>query len=506
MQEIEQNEAQEVQEETPTKATGIVIWTDGSARPNPGFIGWGVHGYLYEQTEKKPTVVSNHYVTDKGYISIHNKKHQAVKYVLPIKYFDFVGSSLTIGSNNQAEIQAFCHALERLEEFNASEILIYTDSELTKNGVNNWCANWEKAGWKKADGNTVANHEWWLRLYSKIKEMRAKGVKIHVEWVRAHNGDHGNTIADALSVIGMNYSTDHKACGSYSITDARVYQTPEIEKHPFINFKRIYFNSVAQFNMPGHYFQADPGGSDFIIGKRIPETGFSVVRLTEADHVIETVKSKQYEVANDINAIIMIKLDNVFNKNIYPLLSEHGRQSMLGNQRNLNLEYVDRTPITVEINPTGLSLRAIEGFNLLEDLLNRFQEYKETGFTQADNNISLHSHDITDVFFDKEEKTVKKETVVKLVLKPKFNVGFRDLVVEVEEPFEDKMKTIKVPLILGSDILPRNNLKKLEDHNPIVHLITWRDSLNSLRYATVIECDTGIGIWSNFFADKIFFT
>jgi hypothetical protein len=53
---------------------------------------------------------------------------------------------------------------------------------------------------------------------------------------------------------------------------------------------------------------------------------------------------------------------------------------------------------------------------------------------------------------------------------------------------------------------PRNNLKKIEGLNPRVYLITWRESQQSIRYATVIVTDVGYGIWSNFFADRIFFS
>lgn len=110
------------------------------------------------------------------------------------------------------------------------------------------------------------------------------------------------------------------------------------------------------------------------------------------------------------------------------------------------------------------------------------------------------------MFYDREEKVVKKDVVVKSVLKPEFVVGFRDMSIDIEESYEGSACKLKIPLILGTDLLPRNNLKKLEELNPRVYLITWRESKNSLRYATVIECDSGIGIWSNFFADKVFFS
>ena len=201
----------------------------------------------------------------------------------------------------------------------------------------------------------------------------------------------------------------------------------------------------------------------------------------------------------------MMKLDRVYSKEVYPYIQEHGKYCLLGGKGNLNINFFDKKPVTVEVNPTGLSMRAIESFNLLEELLDRFLDYRDNGFNQTDNNIQMNAHDVTSVFYHKEEKLVKDEIKIKYTLKPEYVVGFRDMSIDVEEPFEGSACQIKVPLILGTDLLPRNNLKKLEEQKPTVYLVTWRETRNSIRYATVIECESGIGIWSNFFAEKIFF-
>ena len=37
---------------------GVVIYSDGGARPNPGYGGWGIHGYLYKKNDNitKPVI------------------------------------------------------------------------------------------------------------------------------------------------------------------------------------------------------------------------------------------------------------------------------------------------------------------------------------------------------------------------------------------------------------------------------------------------------------------
>lgn len=487
---------------------GIVIYCDGSSRPNPGNIGWGAHGYLYEIKDlKKPFTIDNHLITNKGYrrITMAADKSGAIP-VEPIDYFDFFGSSLDEGTNNKAEILALYHSLLKIADYeNIGFINIYTDSEYLMNGVNDWCAKWAKLNWVKQDGHPIANSENWRRIHDTVTELKVAGIQFSIEWVKAHNGVFGNIQADILAVIGMNYSAAKLTRTEFTISTARGYWKNDADKHPFINFRRIYFNSVQKFNIPGKYFQADPGGGDFIIGKRIPEAGFSVIKLNEPDRVIEAIKNKQCDIANDLNAIIMIKLDRAYHKEIYPYLRDHGGFCLLKNRSNLNLNFIDNNPVTLEINPSGLSLRAIESLNFLEELLNSFVKYREIGTDQHDNTFKVNFHDITSTFYDKSEKIVKKEVKEIYTLRADITSAVKEMSLPIVESYHGTDVTLNVPINLGTDILPRNNLKKLETDNPTVFIVTWRESPKSIRYATVIECNSGIGIWSNFYADKLFF-
>jgi hypothetical protein len=165
---------------------------------------------------------------------------------------------------------------------------------------------------------------------------------------------------------------------------------------------------------------------------------------------------------------------------------------------------VDNLSVTVELNPTNLSMRAIETFNFLEEALNKFKAYETIGYDTLDNNNGFQAHDVTDKFYDIEVKTVKKESVSKYVLKPEYTSALKNTVISVDAKYKESVDKVNVTVLLGLDLPPRNNLKKLEDQQPRIYLITWRDSEKTLRYAFIIECVTGIGIWSNYFADRIF--
>lgn len=481
----------------------IVLYCDASTRPNPGKIGIGIHGYIYNNTEiKKPLLVNNICITNKGY-----KQKDSLNgsyFVTPEKYIDFVQAVLDEGSNNQGEIIGLNKSLNMVnyDDKIFKNITIYTDSEYVRKGINEWCAIWEKNNWKRNDGVFVSNLLDWKNVYERYNYLKSLGCIIDIQWIRSHNDDIGNTKADALSVIGMNRATlTNQSWSEQTISEAKNYWKVDIDKHPFVNFKRVYFNSIKNFNINGQYFQSEPGVTELTVGKRSPEAGFSIVRLNEPDYVIEMIRNKQCYIANETNAIIMLKLDRVYNSNIYKYLRDYGEYSLLTNKQNLNLNFIDNKPITMELNPTNLSMRAIEAFNYLEELLEQFI-HKESDVLNIDikTNNSLMIHDITDNFFDSEIKKNK----TKLVLKEKINDGDKNLKIFIDEEYNGKNIKILIPYLLGIDILPRNNLKKLETSNPKISLITWRESVNTLRYATIIKCDTGIGIWSNFFADKIF--
>jgi len=491
---------------------GLVAYTDGSCWPTSnGYMGWGVHGYTYPVEEvSTPVMVMDYHHTDCGY----RKKNelgwkfgsQTPKFVVPQAYLDFMGSSLKLGTNNIAEIHAVTKTLQYALDNKVVRITIFADSEYTRQSLMQWCPGWERNGWIKHDGREVANKEDWKVAYSLLKQYKEKGGKIQMFHIKAHTGLVGNVQADALAGIAANYSTAGIFHETLHTTPVKGYWKLDADRNPLLNFKRVYFNSNEKYNTPGTYFQADTGAADHLIGKRIPETGLSILKLNEPVKVIEDVKRRQYDVAQEVNTIIMMKLDRVYDKEIYPYLQEHSHLALRPGKGNLNLNWFDRKPVTVEIGTTGLSMRAIDCFNMLEELLGKFQANikGETKNTGEGNPVNVH--DITSEFYEYNEVQVRKDRVMKCTLKPEFGVGFADMTLYIDEPHEDSTVKLKVPLILGTDLLPRNNLKKIESLNPKVYLITWRESSQSVRYATAITCDAGIGIWSNFFADRIFFS
>ena len=97
-------------------------------------------------------------------------------------------------TNNRMEILAIISALRWAYKHDKNkEVSIITDSMYCKSCINDYMEGWKEAGWRKKRG-AIANLDLW-----KIID-KAKGhVDFTVKWVKGHNEDIGNEIADHLA-------------------------------------------------------------------------------------------------------------------------------------------------------------------------------------------------------------------------------------------------------------------------------------------------------------------
>ncbi|MCT4552724.1 MAG: ribonuclease HI [Alphaproteobacteria bacterium] len=139
-----------------TKGTKIKIYTDGACSGNPGIGGWGA-------------------------ILIYGNKEKEIS----------GGNPET--TNNQMELTAVIEALKILKK--DCQIELYTDSKYVMDGITKWIHNWQKNNWKTAAKKPVKNKELWQDL---VKETSKH--EINWNWIKGHNGDKYNEIADTLAV------------------------------------------------------------------------------------------------------------------------------------------------------------------------------------------------------------------------------------------------------------------------------------------------------------------
>lgn len=93
--------------------------------------------------------------------------------------------------NAELELMALVDALEYAKD----DDVIYSDSEYCVKGFNEWLDNWKRKGWRKSDKKPVANRALWKQ----VDELRSDKY-VEVVKVRAHSGNEGNEMANALAV------------------------------------------------------------------------------------------------------------------------------------------------------------------------------------------------------------------------------------------------------------------------------------------------------------------
>ena len=141
------------------KRPQVTIYTDGACKGNPGPGGWGA------------------WLSSGG----HDKEL-------------FGGERET--TNNRMELTAPIEALASLKR--SCDVVVYLDSEYVRKGITEWITNWQRRGWKTADGKPVKNADLWQRL-----DALRKLHKVEWRWVKGHAGDPGNERADVLANKGV---------------------------------------------------------------------------------------------------------------------------------------------------------------------------------------------------------------------------------------------------------------------------------------------------------------
>ncbi|WP_430405932.1 ribonuclease HI [Fluviicola sp.] len=143
----------------------IQIYTDGSARGNPGPGGYGII-LKYKQSVKE------------------------------------ISQGYRLTTNNRMELLAVVCALENLKT-TTIPIRIYSDSKYVIDAIEKrWVYGWHSKGFVKKK-----NKDLWLRYLA-----LAKSFQIEFIWVKGHNGHPENERCDVLAVeaaLGGNLLIDH---------------------------------------------------------------------------------------------------------------------------------------------------------------------------------------------------------------------------------------------------------------------------------------------------------
>lgn len=157
----------------------MIIYTDGSAHPNPGPGGYGV--VVLDNNENLLYNYSRQY-----------KREEVTNNEMEIKAILYSFLNYGININNP------------LLGFNNCDIpIVYSDSNYSVQTFNNWMFSWAKNNWIKSDKKQPEN----LELIKAYYNWYQKGYRIDLRKVKGHSNNKWNQMADDLAtgkIRGMN--------------------------------------------------------------------------------------------------------------------------------------------------------------------------------------------------------------------------------------------------------------------------------------------------------------
>ena len=143
----------------------IQLWTDGSCPLNPGPGGWAV------------VVAEDGEVVAK----LHGGTEQA--------------------TNNTMEMTAVLEAMRFAKtNYPGQAVEIICDSEYVVKGCNEWMVGWKAKGWRKK-GGPIKNLALWKAL-----DQAFNPITMTLTWIKGHDGDEMNELADHLAGLGSAYA------------------------------------------------------------------------------------------------------------------------------------------------------------------------------------------------------------------------------------------------------------------------------------------------------------
>lgn len=482
----------------PLKANGLVLYADAGTKPNPGFAGWGIHGYLYSSTPPKkgsgnPTAVPTAF----GYVSKGDAKIEKPIEVTPMVYYDGIGSVPDQITNNAGEVRAAKNAMDAAvnahKDWGIQSVYLLTDSKYVVRGVQEFLPRWIQNGWVKADGMPVSNLEDWKQLSESLNQLKEIGVSFEAAWVRGHNGDVGNCLADQYATTGRRMSEGgvHKAIFAHSPADG--YWGEQHERHPFINQPCSYLTTSMVADITGEYYLGQHQKEDDTLGQRHVDGSYAYVQLKETDELIELIKDHVRKNAKRDDILVMLRLTKLFERTTAARLKRFGTECLHRPRKdrlnfNVSEEEHSKEPIVIEFTPPLIANRAIHALNVLKGLL---LDWRNNPNTQ------LVPTDITSVLYEKDAKAVNKLTGV-------LGVGVTDISVNAKYRCGEEIKEHKVTLCAGVDLPDRNALKRLEKLDPQVQVVTWAESDLAFRYAVIIRCGDDHGIWAGYYSNLVY--
>lgn len=491
-----------------------ILYTDGGYNQaidgvdNSAIAGYGVHGYLYtNEPPKRGTGNAKVIPTDNGYEGPSDTRGGKIEgeKVTVIKYVDIVGGGRGHKSSGHVELCALIEALKWLDE--QGDVVgakIFSDSMFVVEAVTKYLPKWVSKNWVRQDGQPIKYLDEWKECHALLEKLNPR-IEIETQWIKGHNGHIGNESADKLATRGKmlvdNAEEDTSPETRVLHNDPQGYWNPKGDAPRILQSPRWYFDTLDTNWLDDEGFRVFYCGTHGtrdkepeLPGKPYSDNFLSVVK-TKQD-VSATDQFREYAL-NHKNArygrIVVGYLDTILSTKVFSELKQFGLDYFRKARANIYVRTSEKQLVLHEMNPQGQGYRMKR---IWETLRKRLDELHQ----QSSN---YQYTDITDHLYEAQGKKGL------LKLKPSWTQRVKHMDVKVAvnlEKASDTPKVVekKVRLILGQDILSRNQLAAIAEDVVSVQVVTWRESDEVARFGTYVVMSNGDhGLWTRYDANYI---
>lgn len=495
----------------PVEPVHGVFYTDGGYRPSIKLGGWGIHGYLFTDVEpKRGTGCKAAVITRKGYLpneqagKISKSDLEQLTNITITGYVNGFGTLMPETTNNIAEVTALIRTLEFAVEQNLASVLVRPDSKYTMEGYRDYMDTWAKRDWCKADGNPVANRDLWMQLLALRNKLRDQGVEVEFLWVKGHSGELGNDTADMNATRSVIAGANQRPIEYFKVSPAQGYWTRKLERSRFLCQPHWYFSALegetgkTACGRHAYYMgSSGKGGAKAdtdpveLFGKKVSDSRFTIAYLKEPDPVLEALREASVELAMGRYMGLMVgELREILANDTYMELEQYGDQLLRRDYGKQRLSTSQDSLLVREFRPARLVYQGIETINALEQVLQHHLNTPNEG--------AVRSTEITDILYEVEQG--KKKSTFKLKGHITSALRSQDVRVKYAVRAEDQNE-IDLTLTIGLDTPDRNTLAALAGEDTRVWVVTWPESQDAIRYATVVESQGCIGLWCTAYAN-----
>jgi len=500
---------------------GIVLYTDGGCRPNPGgHCGWGVHGYTYalsSATDKAAKKID--LPTNEGYRNGNGLAKNMLQ-VTPLNHYDawapVFSNDERKTSNNVAELSAAIQGVQLLKESGAKVAKFILDSEYVLKGIGSWSKAWIRNNWIKPDGLPVANQGEWKMLLPEIEALKAQGVTFDWEWTKGHSDNIGNIRADRNATRGLHHSRNNDKHEILEVHDSKEYWKADARPSRFFGHSCWYFfthlgeiptskDGRFVYHCGIHDKQSVKQGTEKRIadirknelwGKPSGEVRYSVLFTKNAEPILECIRAHQDAVSkHNYCTAVVCDLATTFKQEHYDTILRYG------------MYYTETAPVsndvytlgdpgemlTGEANPPRRALFAMDNVQLLERVL-------ESCLATSEPEFAVVLTDLTNQLYDVEVKKTKETLKLKKAIQP----GLKTIKVPIRYNTTGVDKTMELTLSLGLHTPDRNVLAAMADNGVKVSVVTWRESDISFRHAFILDTAEDTSIYAAFHTNVVF--